>query len=138
MRPKTCKNILWTHAFGETSSTTDTILLDLGNKIPDGQFFTADALKRAIREVSKAKFERTLLAENPGLIDNFKKFKSATPAVTATWMSSMLRDKNGHKIEDVDLFANELMDIGFLKRVSETDWWIPYIYQYALGIATDD
>jgi len=113
-------------------------LLDMGNKIPDGKFFTVEALKRAIREVSKAKFERTLLAENPGLIDNFKKFKSATPAVTATWMSSMLRDKNGQKIEDIDLFVNELMDIGFLKRMSETDWWIPYIYQYALGIATDD
>ncbi|MFN0036515.1 MAG: P-loop ATPase, Sll1717 family [Saprospiraceae bacterium] len=113
-------------------------LLELGNKTPEGKLFTQDALKRAIREVSKAKYERTLIAENPDLIDNFKKFKSASPNVSAEWMKAMLRDKEGKKIEDMDLFANALSDIGFLKRVSETDWAIPYLYQYALGIAAEE
>lgn len=113
-------------------------LLELGNKIPEGKFFAPDALKRAIREVSKAKFERTLIAENPDQVDNFKKFRSARAQVSTEWMKSMLRDKAGKKIEDVDLFANALSDIGFLKRVSETEWQIPYIYQYALGIAAED
>jgi len=113
-------------------------LLELGNKPPEGKFFTQEALKRAIREVSKAKYERTLIAENPDLIDNFKKFRSASTKVSAEWMKAMLRDKDGKKIEDIDLFAIALSDIGFLKRVSETQWEIPYIYQYALGIVTED
>jgi len=58
--------------------------------------------------------------------------------VSAEWMKAMLRDKDGKKIEDIDLFAIALSDIGFLKRVSETQWEIPYIYQYALGIVTED
>ncbi len=113
-------------------------LLELGNKAPEEKLFTSEALKRAIREVSKAKFERTLIAENPHLTDNFKKFRSAAAQVSAEWMTLMLRDKEGKKIEDIDLFANSLSDIGFLKRVTETQWWIPPIYQYALGIAAED
>lgn len=113
-------------------------LLDLGNKIPEAKLFTPEALKRAIRDVSTAKFERTLIPENPDLIDNFKKSRSAQPQVSAEWMKSMLRDKKGEKIEDIDLFVNSLSDIGFLKRISETEWWIPYIYQYALGIAAEE
>jgi len=113
-------------------------MLEMGHKIVEDKIFAPNALKRAIRDVSKAKYERTLMAENPDLVDNFKKFRNARPEISTEWMRSMLRDRDGKKLEDVDLFANSLSDIGFLKRVSESQWRIPYLYQYALGIAPEE
>jgi len=113
-------------------------LLEMGNKAPEGKVFTINALKRAIREVSKTKFELTLIAENPDLIDNFKKFRSAKSIVVVDWMKAMLKDRDGKTVEDVDLLANTLSDIGFLTRINEKEWRVPYLYQYALGIANEE
>lgn len=113
-------------------------MLEMGNKIPEGKIFALNTLKRAIREVSKTKFERTLIAENPDFTENFQKFRDTSPKVTADWIQSTLRDRNGQKIEDVDYLANGLSDIGFLKRIGAGQWWIPYLYQYALGIAPEE
>lgn len=113
-------------------------LLQLGNKIPEGKLFTSNAFKKAIREVSKAKFVHTLLAENPGLMENLKKFRDAPPQVNTEWIRLTLKDNDGKELEDVDRFATRLSELGFLKRVNETQWRIPYLYQYALGIAPEE
>ncbi len=112
-------------------------LLEMGINPFEQQIFAQDALKLAIREVSKAKFERTLIAENPDLTNDFIRFRKARPNVSPDWIIANIKDREGQKIEDLDLYTTRLSDIGFLKRVGENQWQVPYIYQYALGIEPD-
>ncbi len=109
-------------------------LLELGNKLPEGKLFSAGAFQRALGKVSKAKFERTLLAENPDMGDNLLRFRSANPIVTAEWIAENLKDSEGKNIEDTENYALKLADIGFLKKIGQNQWYIPYLYQYSLGI----
>jgi hypothetical protein len=109
-------------------------LLELGHKLPDGKLFSAEAFQRAIRKVSKAKFERTLLAENPDMTENFLRFRNAQPIITADWLRENLKDINGNLFDYVDTYAIKLADIGFFKKIAKDQWKIPYLYQYALRI----
>lgn len=110
-------------------------LIEMGNKVADGEVISVEALKWAIRDVSTVKFDRTLLSENPNLVEIFRKFRNAKPTVTVDWMIKYFKGKESDEIDDL---TNALADIGFLKRMNENEWFIPYLYQYALGIAEED
>jgi hypothetical protein len=109
-------------------------LLEMGNTLPTGKLFSEEAFKRAIKEVSKSKFELTLIAENPDMTENLLQFRRFPPVVTADMLRENLKDIEGNPMSDVDIYATKLADIGFFKRTGKDQWWIPYLYQYYLRI----
>ncbi|MHB8472038.1 MAG: P-loop ATPase, Sll1717 family [Gammaproteobacteria bacterium] len=109
-------------------------LYELGNSDPPVEnLFSRLAITQALPAVSKARYEQTLCAENPGLkpfLDGLDREKTQqTPeSLSKLWKCS------SEKALDM---AEQLAEVGFFERRGPKDnstYWVPFLYRDALRL----
>ncbi len=117
------------HLLNEINSTQEE-MLRVGNSVEGNKLYSKEALKNSIKEVSKVKFEQTLLAENPHLVDLINSnFRYATSKINLDWVKETFELPNDNQAHG---FCETFQKVGFLKRLNVDEYWIPYLYQEAL------
>ncbi|MGB8799434.1 MAG: hypothetical protein WCC97_02000 [Candidatus Acidiferrales bacterium] len=108
--------------------------LEMGASEPAGEaLFDRSALKAALPEVSRVRYEQTLCAEHPTLkamLDKLEGEKTQqTPATLA---------KIWHMSEaDAHATAEQLAEVGFFQRRGSKEqplFWVPFLYRDALNL----
>jgi hypothetical protein len=109
-------------------------LLEMGAAEPEGEaLFDRSALKAALPEVSKVRFEQTLFAEHPTLRPMLEKLEGEKTQQTAATLAKIWR------VSDVEAFARaeKLTEVGFFQKrgSKEQPWfWVPFLYRDALNL----
>jgi len=108
--------------------------LEMGGADPPGEtLIDRAALKSALPEVSKVRFEQTLCAEHPQLAQLLRRLDGEktqqTPATLATiW---------GTSPEKALVNAERLTEVGFFERRGSKEqplFWVPFLYRDALNM----
>ena len=108
--------------------------LEMGAPEPEGEvLFDRSALKAALPEVSKTRFEQTLCAEHPGLRNLLYKLEREKTQQTPATLASIWN------VSELDALANaeKLTEVGFFQKrgTKEQPWfWVPFLYRDALGL----
>lgn len=117
------------HLLNEINSSQEE-MARFGNKVEEGALYSKEALSQSVKEVAKVKFEQTLLAENPHLVDIINRhFRYSDSDIKLEWVKDTFDLKNDN---DAHGFCDAFQKVGFLKRKSLNEYWIPYLYQEAL------
>ncbi len=117
------------HLLNEINSTQEE-MARFGNRVEGNKLYSEEALKNSIKEVSKVKFEQTLMAENPHLADSINMhFRYANPKINLDWIKETFELPNDNQAHG---FCEAFQKVGFLKRLNMNEYWIPYLYQEAL------
>jgi hypothetical protein len=107
-------------------------LVRFGHVPENGSIYSEEAIKKGVREVTRTKFEQTLLAENPQLVDLINQyFRYVDPSIELDWFKENFELSSDN---DVHSFCDRFCKAGFLKRINLKVYRIPYIYQLALNI----
>jgi hypothetical protein len=109
-------------------------LLEMGASEPPGQeLFDRSALKAALPEVSKARYEQTLCAEHPTLRSSLNKLEGEKTQQTPGTLAKIW----GIPEADAAHRAEKLADVGFFQKRGTKDqplFWVPFIYRDALHL----
>jgi hypothetical protein len=109
-------------------------LLEMGTQEPAGEaLFDRSALKAALQDVSKVRFEQTLCAEHPSL----KPFLHKLDGEKTQQSPSTLAKIWGLSENEALNKAEQLTEIGFFqKRGSKEEplFWVPFLYRGALNL----
>jgi len=109
--------------------------LEVGGNEPQGEvLFDASALLDALPDVSKTRFEQTLLAEYPGMRNWLERLENQRTSQTPETLATLWRvDKE--KALDI---AAKLVEIGFFEKrrslKGEPTFWVPFLYRDALNM----
>jgi hypothetical protein len=108
--------------------------LEMGEAAPPGEsLFDRSALKAALPEVSRARYEQTLCAEYPGLkqvVDRLEGEKSqqSIASLAKIW---------GLSQAEAQASAEKLAEVGFFQKrglKEEPIYWVPFLYRDALNL----
>lgn len=103
-----------------------------GNEPQDEALFEALALKNALPEVSRTRYQQTLLAEFPKSRKWLEKLDGQKTEQTAETLATLWKVNRDEAI----VYAKELVEIGFFKerrsKKGESTFWVPYLYRDAL------
>ncbi len=107
--------------------------LEVGGNEPQGEaLFEVLVLKNALPEVSKTRYQQTLLAEFPKSRRWLEKLEGQKTEQTAETLAILW--KVGR--EEALVHARELAEIGFFKerrsKKGESTFWVPFLYRDAL------
>lgn len=109
-------------------------MLERGEPEPDGeQLFDRAAIKEGLQEVSKVRYEQTLLAEYPEYQSYLEKLVSQKSEQTLGSLSSIW----GIEESEVASIAGGLSDAGFFEirgKGENTSYWVPFLYRDALKL----
>lgn len=107
---------------------------ELGNSPPPLENLVDNAaIKDALPEVSKIRFEQTLCAEYPSLKPYLERLEGEKTQQTISSLSKLWRCKNEEAVE----LAEKLTEIGFFERKGAKDnpnYWVPFLYRDALNL----
>ena len=99
---------------------------------PAGEaLFDRTALKAALPEVSKARYERTLCAEQPALKAMLDKLEGEKTQQTPATLSKIWRVSESEALGR----AEKLTDVGFFQKRGSKEqplFWVPFLYRDAL------
>lgn len=108
--------------------------LQLGHSAPENELlFDRNAIRAALPEVSKARYDQTLCAEHPSLkpyLDRLEgeKTQQSLPSLTKVWKCG---------IEKATELAEKLVETGFFERRGSKEspiFWVPFLYREALNL----
>jgi hypothetical protein len=108
--------------------------LELGKSGPsDEALFDGAALKGALPEVSRVRYEQTLCAEFPELRTYLRKLEGEKTSQTVPTLSKKwdLNEKEAAEL------ANRLIEVGFFEQRGTRDepqFWVPFLYRDALDM----
>jgi hypothetical protein len=109
-------------------------LIEMGEPEPTGEaLFDRAALKLALPEVSKARYERTLCAEQPTLKPFLDKLEGEKTQQTPWTLARIWRVSEGEALKR----AEKLVDVGFFQKRGSKDqplFWVPFLYRDALKL----
>jgi len=109
-------------------------LLEIGNPEPSGEnLFGRNALKAALPEVSKVRFEQTLCAEFPEYKSRLLKLEGKKTEQTAETLAEIWNVDDSRALE----IAEKLVEIGFFQRKQtkgKLSFWVPFLYREALNM----
>ena len=109
-------------------------LFELGNtEPPDDQLFDKAAIRAALPDVSKARYDQTLCAEHPVLKPFLAKLEREkaeqnTASLAAIWKCGT---------ERANEIAEKLVEAGFFERRGSKEspnYWVPFLYREALQL----
>jgi hypothetical protein len=109
-------------------------LLEMGTPEPAGEsLFDRTALKDALPEVSKVRYQQTLCAEHPTLKPILDKLEGEKTQQTPATLSKIWR------ISEADALtrAEKLAEIGFFQKrgpKEQPQFWVPFLYRDALNM----
>jgi hypothetical protein len=107
-------------------------LIEMGEPEPDGEaLFDRTALKAALPEVSQARYDRTLCAEQPALKPMLDKLEGEKTQQTPATLSKIWRVSESEALTR----AEKLTDVGFFQRRGSKEqplFWVPFLYRDAL------
>lgn len=108
--------------------------LERGGNEPEGtELFERAAFKEALPTVSKVRYEQTLLAEYPDMLEFFQKLEGEKSEQSISTLSHLWNAEP----EQTAQIARRLSDIGFFEiRGTKDDpsFWVPFIYRSALNL----
>jgi hypothetical protein len=106
--------------------------LELGGKEPLGEILLdSAAIKNALPEVSRTRFEQTLCAEFPQLKSWLLKLRRQKTRQTPASLASIWDVGRSEALK----FANQLVDVGFFVSTGteeSPEFWVPFLYRSAL------
>ena len=109
-------------------------LLEMGASEPEGEaLLDRAAIKAALPEVSKARYEQTLCAERPAFKSMLDKLQGEKTQQTP---ASLARIWRLSEIESLSK-AEELAEAGFFEKRGSKDlpvFWVPFLYRDALNL----
>jgi hypothetical protein len=109
-------------------------LLEMGGAEPSGEnLFDRSALKAALPEVSKVRYEQTLCAEHPSLkpiLDRLEgeKTQHSVASLVRIWRVSE---------KEATARAEQLHEVGFFQKRGSKEqplFWVPFLYRGALHL----
>jgi hypothetical protein len=107
---------------------------ELGMSEPPGEnLFARSAITEALPAVSKARYEQTLCAENPGLKPFLDRLDREKTQQTPESLSVLWRCQLEKAVE----IAEQLAEAGFFERRGTKDspaYWVPFLYRDALRL----
>jgi hypothetical protein len=107
-------------------------LIEMGEQEPAGEtLFDRTALKAALPEVSKARYERTLCAEQPALKPMLDKLEGEKTQQTPATLAKIWRVSESEALAR----AEKLTDVGFFQKRGSKEqplYWVPFLYRDAL------
>lgn len=109
-------------------------LLEIGEPDPGGEkLFDRSAIKMALPEVSKARYERTLCAEQPKLKPILDKLEGEKTQQTPASLARIWR------VSELEALARaeKLMEVGFFQLRGSKEqpvFWVPFLYRDALHL----
>lgn len=108
--------------------------LERGEPEPAGEpLFDRNALKAALPEVSKARYEQTLCAEHPTLKPMLDKLDGEKTQQTPATLAKIWRVPEPEAISR----AEKLVEVGFFEKRGPKDqqlFWVPFLYRDALSM----
>ena len=108
--------------------------LERGADEPEGsELFDRSSFKEALPEVSRVRYEQTLLAEHPDLKQYLQKLEGEKCEQTADSLSKLW----AISIEDAAQVARRLADVGFFEIKGEKanpSYWVVFLYRGALDL----
>jgi len=108
--------------------------LEMGTPEPEGEaMFDRSALKAALPEVSKVRFEQTLCAEHPALRSMLDRLEGEKTQQTPASLARIWRVAEPEAL----VRAEKLIEVGFFQKrgSKEQPWfWVPFLYRDALNL----
>lgn len=108
--------------------------LERGDNEPaELQLFERIAFKEALPAVSKVRYEQTLLAEHPDMLEYLQKLEGEKAEQTINSLSQLWK----MNIEKSEVIAKRLSEIGFFENrgtKEDPSFWVPFIYRSALNL----
>lgn len=109
--------------------------IEVGNYDASSRYLiSGPALKDALPEVSRVRYEQTLLAEHPDLKTRLEAFRGQKTQHSALTLAQLWETPS----KDIaTVWANELTEIGFFLREGkspEWSYWVPFLYRSALDM----
>lgn len=106
---------------------------EVGGNEPQGEtLFEASSLKNAVPEVSKTRYQQTLLAEFPKSRKWLEKLDGQKTEQTPETLAALWKVDR----EEALVHARALVEIGFFKerrsKKGESTFWVPFLYRDAL------
>lgn len=121
------------HLF-EVAKDLQILKLERGGNEPEGmELFERAAFKEALPTVSKVRYEQTLLAEYPDMLEFLQKLEGEKSEQSISTLSHLWNVEP----EQTAQIARRLSDIGFFEiRGTKDDpsFWVPFIYRSALNL----
>lgn len=109
-------------------------MLEIGTPEPaDQMLFDRNAIKQALPEVSRARFEQTLCAEYPHLQNLLRKLEGEKTAQDARTLAKIWSCSE----TEARLRADDLAGIGFFEKrgnKENPEYWVPFLYRDALAM----
>lgn len=106
-------------------------LLEMGSKEPPGEaLFDRSALKAALPEVSKVRYQQTLCAEHPALKTMLDKLEGEKTQQTPRSLARIWKVSE----KEATARAEQLCDVGFFFRRATDEFWVPFLYRDALKL----
>ena len=107
---------------------------EIGTANPIGEaLFDRNAIKGALPEVSRARFEQTLCAEYPQYKDVLRKLEKGKTKQTSTTLARIWNIPGDEALK----LAEKLSEIGFFERRGTMDqpiFWVPFLYRDVLSM----
>lgn len=108
--------------------------LERGEPPPDGDaLFDKAAVKDALKPVSQARLDQTLLAENPQLVQYIRALEGEKTQQTVSTLSRIWSVDD----QQAERWAWHLVEVGFFKNRGTKDvpqFWVPFLYRPALNL----
>jgi|HubBroStandDraft_6_1064221.scaffolds.fasta_scaffold38122_2 hypothetical protein len=108
--------------------------LERGDNEPDGEnLFDRNALKAALPEVSKVRFQQTLCAEHPRLKPFLDKLEREKTQQTAASLAKIWAVSEADALTK----AERLTEVGFFQKrgsKEQPQFWVPFLYRDALNL----
>jgi hypothetical protein len=109
-------------------------LLEMGAPEPAGEaLFDRAALKAALPEVSKVRFEQTLCAEHPALRPILMRLEGEKTQQTPSTLAKIWNVSESTALER----AEKLVEVGFFEKRGSKEqplFWVPFLYRDALNL----
>lgn len=109
-------------------------LLELGTaEPPDEALIDRTALKNALPEVSKVRFQQTLCAEHPALKGVLEKLEGEKTQQSASTLAKIWKVSEPEALAT----AEKLVEIGFFEKRGTKEqpvFWVPFLYRDALKL----
>lgn len=108
--------------------------LEMGAPEPEGDaLFDRSALKAALPEVSKARYEQTLCAEYPALKPILDRLDGEKTQQTPATLAKIWKESHSEALSR----AEHLAEIGFFEKRGTKEqpaYWVPFLYREALNM----
>ena len=108
--------------------------LEMGQPEPAGEaLFDRNALKAALPEVSKVRYEQTLCAEHPTLKEMLTRMEGEKTQQTPATLAKIWRVP----VAEAHVRAEQLAEVGFFQRRGSKEqpiFWVPFLYRDALNL----